>query len=189
MSHTTVAGVLHFPILCPQLHKNKTCSAHQIQKNYRIIPGISEEPHVIKNILLSRYLKQAVYLYSRYHEDTNIPGVICLLWMCTPNVCQPFFSVLLSGLSSQCAQLKEKQFTVHTKISWKRTYLPSHSENCNTLFTDSQDPAPPQILFYHNKLQGAGGTLFSTKCFSDLTTTLSLQMTGNLCVNQEVTWT
>lgn len=36
-------------------------------------------------------------------------GESSLLRRCTPNICQPFFSGLLSTLSSQCAQLKERK--------------------------------------------------------------------------------
>lgn len=46
------------------------------------------------------------------------------------------------------------------------------------LFTDSRNPTLSQMLFYYNKLQGAGGALFSTKYFSGLTTTPSLQIMG-----------
>lgn len=101
----------------------------------------------------------------------------------------PFSWYSFQGYLLNVHSWKKNSLLYIPKLVWKCTYLPSHSENCHTLFTDSQDPTPPQMLFYHNKLQGAGGTLFSTKCFSDLTTTLSLQMTGNPSINQEVTWT
>lgn len=58
----------------------------------------------------------------------------------------------------------------------------SHFENHCIQFSESHNCTPSQILFYYNKLQGAGGILFSTKSFSGLTTIPSLTDHGNLFI-------
>lgn len=64
------------------------------------------------------------------------------------------------------------------------TYLAT--ENHRMLFDDSHNPTLSQMLYYYNKLQGAGGALFSTKYFSGLTTTPSLQIMGICALPKEL---
>lgn len=86
-----------------------------------------------------------LYASAVHRQNFNILEVICLLWMCTPNVCQPFFLIRLSGLSSQCVQLKEKHLIVHSKTDSLQTipYFPRLSEHACKLNPDAHSATLP----------------------------------------------
>lgn len=86
-----------------------------------------------------------LYVSAVHRQNFNILEVICLLWMCTPNVCQPFFLIRLSGLSSQCVQLKEKHLIVYSKTDSLQTipYFPRLSEHTCKLNPDAHSATLP----------------------------------------------
>lgn len=138
VTHPAMADVLHLSTSCPrtlrpQLHK--TPDLHTEFKRitwFFWIQRISKLPPV--------KVLETSCMYLQYIDNNfNILEVICLLWMCTPNVCQPFFLIRLSGLSSQCVQLKEKHLIVHLKTDSLQTipYFPRLSEHACRLNPDA----------------------------------------------------
>lgn len=141
VAYPATADVLHLPTLYAHnyiKHLIRTQNSKELQDN----------PKNLKIASWAGYWnKLYVSTVHRYHEDSNfnILEVICLLWMCTPNVCQPFFLIRLSGLSSQCVQLKEKHLIVHSKTDSLQTtpYFPRHSEHACRLLPDAHSPTLP----------------------------------------------
>lgn len=157
-----------------------TWFAHILQKNYRIIQRISKLPPV--------QVYETSCMYLQYIDNNfNILEVICLLWMCTPNVCQPFFLIRLSGLSSQCVQLKEKQLIGHSKTDSLQTipYFPRLSEHAWRLNPDVRRTTLLRSCFITTNCQEQVKPCY-LQVFLWPNDNLFSAHHGNLCITQEL---